>query len=232
MPCKSCEMSKKLENSKNIGRSEWPPGVSKTEPFTSGRQNWRRERAAAREQASTVAQTSISGETALQIHRESLKTSRLPFLPTGAKRSALLKRQTSQPPEKRHMLHYPEKSLRQADIFSARGLCLPWELLAAQPASSHGATDCPCPLLQAKPHHRDNIWWHSKRKTETFVHGMVTLLVNFYWTFIELIFEFILKCIWNVLYWFYVLIIIMYCIDFAMNFDWFIDWFSDFERFE
>ena len=42
--------------------SEWLPGVSKREPFASGRQNWRRERAVAREQTSTVAQTSISGK--------------------------------------------------------------------------------------------------------------------------------------------------------------------------
>ena len=70
----------------------------KGKPEPSERQNCRVRRATAREQASTVAQTSISGETPLQIHRESLKTSRLPFLPTGAKRSALPKRHTDQRP--------------------------------------------------------------------------------------------------------------------------------------
>ena len=33
LPCNSCEMSKKLENIKNIGRSEWPPGVSELLPI-------------------------------------------------------------------------------------------------------------------------------------------------------------------------------------------------------
>ena len=80
-----------------------------------------------------------------------------------------------------------------------------------------------------------------QEKDRDFVHGMVSLLVNFCWTFIELIsnlfwwtlmnFLWILKCIWNVLYWFYVLIITMYCIDFCHEF-WLIYWLIWwFERF-
>ena len=98
---RAVKWARNWKNIKNIGRYEWLPGVSKPGPFSCSRPNWRKERATAREQASTVARTSISGETPLQMHRESLKTSCLPFLPTGAKRSALSKRQTSQPPAKR-----------------------------------------------------------------------------------------------------------------------------------
>ena len=87
-----------------------------------------------------MAQTSISGETPLQIHRESLKTSRLPFLPTGAKHSALSKRQTSQLPEKRHTLHYPEKSLRPAKQFNRSTAREPCNQL---PSVKHQPAACP-----------------------------------------------------------------------------------------
>ena len=89
----------------------------------------------------------------------------------------------------------------------------------------------------------------SKRKIKTFVHGMVSLslnfllnfselLVNFYWTYFWIYLHellWILKCLWIVLVVCFdycnvliVLFITMYCIDFAMKFfDWFTDWLND-----
>ena len=116
-------------------------------------------------------------------------------------------------------LHYPEKSLRQADTFSTQGPCLPRELLPDQLASPHGHTVAPPQktetffgrpqsLVANRGHITETIFGDILRERQRlFVHGMVSLLLNFLlnfywiylmnfkWTFYEFLNVFEMDCI-------------------------------------